>query len=52
MIVEEVRAIALDEVPEAAWDALLSPQSTPFLRYAWLAALEKSGCASRRLLPI
>jgi predicted N-acyltransferase len=48
MIGDEVRVTALDEVPEAAWDALLSTQSTPFLRYAWLAALEKSGCAARR----
>ncbi len=48
MIGEEVRATALDEVPAAEWDAMLSAESTPFLRHAWLSALEKSGCAARR----
>jgi predicted N-acyltransferase len=45
---EEARVTALEDVPEGAWDALLSEQSTPFLRHAWLSALEKSGCAARR----
>ena len=36
------------EVPEQAWDALLDGQATPFVRWAWLDALESSGCASPR----
>jgi uncharacterized protein len=35
------RIAALDEV---AWDALLDDQATPFVRWAWLEALEHSGC--------
>lgn len=46
---EGVRVLSgLDEVAREDWDALLSPRSTPFLRHAWLSALEKSGCASPR----
>jgi len=37
---------AIDEVPAAAWDALLGADSTPFVRHAWLHALEASGVAS------
>jgi predicted N-acyltransferase len=49
MASEVVRVLsALDEIAPADWDALLSPRSTPFLRHAWLHALEKSGCASAR----
>ncbi len=33
-------------IPEAAWDALVDDEATPFLRWAWLEALEHSGCAS------
>jgi hypothetical protein len=33
-------------LPEAAWDALLDDQATPFLRWAWLEALEHAGCVS------
>src|ERR1043165_9235732 len=36
----------LAEVPRAAWDRLLGPDATPFERWAWLAALETSGCAA------
>jgi len=39
---------AVKEVGAAGWDALLSARSTPFLRHAWLDALERSGCASQR----
>src|SRR5437868_2243480 len=39
---------ALDDVPRHDWDALLSPRSTPFLRHAWLEALEKTGCVASR----
>ena len=41
-------AAGLDEIEASDWDALLSPRSTPFLRHAWLNALEQSGCAARR----
>ena len=34
------------EVPRAAWNALLTEQSTPFLDWAWLEALESTGCAA------
>ncbi len=39
---------SVDGIAPEAWDALLSPASTPFLRHAWLSALERSGCASPR----
>ena len=46
---EDVRVLStLDDIDPRQWDALLSPRSTPFMRYAWLSALEKSGCASTR----
>jgi uncharacterized protein len=34
------------EIPEAAWDALVDARATPFLRWAWLEALESSGCVA------
>jgi len=37
---------AIEEVPRSAWDALLDDQATPFVRWDFLAALERSGCAS------
>jgi predicted N-acyltransferase len=37
---------SIDQVPEAAWDALADGKATPFLRWAWLEALEASGCAT------
>jgi predicted N-acyltransferase len=46
---EDVRVLhTLDDIKSDDWDALLSPRSTPFLRYAWLSALERSGCAAPR----
>lgn len=39
---------SLRDVPEQAWDALLDDRATPFVRWAWLEALEHSGCASPR----
>src|SRR5512142_1764857 len=49
MILDGVRvAPTLDDIEARAWDSLLSPEATPFLRHAWLRALEKSGCASPR----
>jgi len=37
---------AIAKVPERAWDALADGKATPFLRWAWLEALETSGCAT------
>ncbi|WP_013323889.1 GNAT family N-acetyltransferase [Gloeothece verrucosa] len=34
------------EIPEAQWDALAQPLSTPFLEWEWLNNLETSGSAS------
>ena len=34
----------LSDVPAADWNALLSPDSGPFLKYEFLSALEKTGC--------
>src|SRR4051812_17661578 len=49
MMREDVRVLStVDDIAPERWDALLSPRSTPFLRHAWLSALEKSGCASPR----
>ena len=49
MLRDGVRVLStVDDIEPARWDALLSPRSTPFLRHAWLSALEKSGCASQR----
>jgi predicted N-acyltransferase len=32
------------EIPEADWDALLGPESSPFVTHAWLDMLEETGC--------
>ncbi len=32
------------EIGEADWDALLGDDDPPFLRFAWLDALEETGC--------
>jgi predicted N-acyltransferase len=32
------------EIPEASWDALLEPDSSPFVEWGWLDALERAGC--------
>ena len=37
---------SIREVDEAVWDGLLSPGDPPFLRWAFLDALECSGCIS------
>ena len=34
----------IDAIPAEQWDSLLAADSTPFLRHAFLAALEKHGC--------
>ncbi len=33
----------IQEVPQAAWDALALPLQTPFLEWTWLHTMEKSG---------
>ena len=35
---------SLSEIAEADWNALLAPDAGPFLKYAFLNALEKTGC--------
>ncbi len=50
----EVRLLErIDLVPQATWDGLLEPGSSPFLEWAWLEALERAGCvgADRGWLP-
>ncbi len=37
----------ISEIGEAAWDELAGT-ATPFLRYAWLNALEETGCVRRQ----
>jgi predicted N-acyltransferase len=32
------------EIPAAEWDALLGPESSPFVEHAWLELLEETGC--------
>jgi predicted N-acyltransferase len=32
------------EIPQATWDALLGPDSSPFVEHAWLDLLEETGC--------
>ncbi len=45
----DVRVLgSLAEVRPDDWDALSSPRSTPFMRHAWLHALEASGCVAPR----
>jgi predicted N-acyltransferase len=36
---EDIRQVSAD-----AWDALLTPEDTPFVRHAWLRSLEDAGC--------
>ncbi len=43
----EVRLLdRVGEVAEADWDALLAPDSSPFVEWAWLEALERAGCVT------
>ncbi|HJZ83850.1 MAG TPA: GNAT family N-acetyltransferase [Polyangia bacterium] len=34
------------DLPSAAWDGLLDAAATPFVRWAWLEALEHAGCVA------
>lgn len=41
----EIRLVdRIAEIPAAEWDALLTPDSSPFVEHGWLDALEQSGC--------
>lgn len=42
-VVERIR-----EVPEAAWDALVREDASPFVEHAWLDCLEEAGCVGGR----
>jgi uncharacterized protein len=37
----------VSEVPEASWDGLVR-EASPFLKWAWLDSLERSGCVDER----
>ena len=39
---------SISEIEASAWDALLGPTPLPFVRHAWLDAMESSGSASQR----
>ncbi|MBN1204038.1 MAG: N-acetyltransferase [Myxococcaceae bacterium] len=48
MLDPSIRVQVLDsitDVPAAQWDALAGPSAPPFVRHAWLAAMEESGSA-------
>ena len=36
---------SITDVPASDWDALAGPEAPPFIRHAWLAAMEESGSA-------
>jgi predicted N-acyltransferase len=36
---------SITDLPAAQWDALAGPSAPPFVRHAWLAAMEESGSA-------
>jgi len=38
----------IEKIPRAQWDAILSPDDSPFLEWDWLAAMERSGSATRK----
>ncbi len=38
---------SITDVSAADWDALAGPEAPPFVRHAWLAAMEESGSATR-----
>jgi predicted N-acyltransferase len=39
---------SITDVPAATWDGLAGADAPPFIRHAWLAALEESGSATER----
>ncbi|MFZ1889116.1 MAG: GNAT family N-acetyltransferase [Candidatus Binataceae bacterium] len=38
----------IEKIPRAEWDAILSPDDSPFLEWDWMAAMERSGSATRK----
>jgi predicted N-acyltransferase len=36
----------MGDMAEAEWDSLLAPDSSPFVEWSWLEALERTGCAA------
>ncbi len=43
----EVRLLeSIAAVPEHEWDALLTEESSPFMEWGWLEALERAGCVA------
>ncbi len=45
----ELRVVErISEVPEAAWNALVRDDASPFVEHAWLACLEDAGCVGER----
>jgi uncharacterized protein len=42
-VIERIR-----EVPEAAWNALVREDASPFVEHAWLDSLEEAGCVGGR----
>lgn len=38
----------IEKIPRGEWDAMLSPDDSPFLEWDWLAAMERSGSATRK----
>jgi uncharacterized protein len=45
----ELRVVEhINEVPEAAWNALVREDASPFVEHAWLACLEEAGCVGGR----
>ena len=36
------------EIPEATWNGMLRPESSPFVEHAWLDMIEETGCVGDR----
>lgn len=49
MTIEISLAEGVQAVEEGAWDALVSPDDSPFVRHAFLAGLEETGCVGGEL---
>lgn len=46
MSLKLITSDSISAIPQEAWDRLVDDEATPFLRWAWLEALESSGCAT------
>ncbi len=47
-MIEARISASIDEIPRAAWNALLDAEASPFVDHRWLWAMEASGCADRK----